>query len=129
MKKYISILPRWIPALLLMLAIFAFSSRPGDELPDFQGWDYFIKKGAHAVGYGLLALSYFHVLKWNKRYYWLAWLAALLYSATDEFHQSFVPGRHASIFDIFMFDNIGAILALSSHYFYRGKEKRENQQA
>jgi len=39
-----------------------------------------------------------------------------------------VPGRHPSILDILMFDNLGAILALSSYYFYRGKYEKENQQ-
>lgn len=125
MKKFFSIVPRWFPAVLLMLIIFAFSSRPSDDLPNFDGWDYFIKKSAHALGYGLLALSYLRIFKWEKKYYWLAWLLAVLYSATDEFHQSFVPGRHAAISDILIFDNLGAIVALLAHYFYWGK--RENK--
>ena len=116
MQKFLSIVPRWLPALLLMLAIFAFSSRTSSELPNFRGWDYFIKKGAHAFGYGLLALSYLHMFNWNNKRYWLAWLLALLYSATDEFHQSFVPGRHAAATDVLTFDNLGAIIALSLKY-------------
>lgn len=125
MKKFLSIVPRWIPALLLMLAIFLFSSRASVDLPDFYDWDYFIKKSAHAVGYGLLALSYLHALKWNKKYYILAWLLALAYAITDEFHQSFVPGRNASIRDILIFDNLGALFALFVHYLYQRKYKKE----
>jgi len=98
----------------MMLIIFAFSSRPGDELPNFGGWDYFVKKSAHGIGYGLLALSYLRALP--KRNYVLAWVLAVLYSATDEYHQSFVPGRHPAITDVLIFDNIGAILALFIHY-------------
>jgi VanZ family protein len=30
-----------------------------------------------------------------------ACLVAILYGATDEFHQSFVPGRDADVFDLF----------------------------
>ncbi len=127
MKKLSSIVPRWLPALLIMLVIFAFSSRPSEDLPHFFSWDYFIKKGAHALGYGLLALSYLRLFNWNKKQYWLAWLMAVLYSATDEFHQSFVPGRHAALTDVLIFDNLGALLALSSHYFYRRKHEKENQ--
>ena len=112
MKKILSIVPRWFPSLLAMLVIFGFSSRPGDSLPDFLDWDYFVKKAGHMIGYGLLALSYFHLLKYNKKQYWLAWLLALLYAATDEFHQSFVTGRGASAFDVLIFDNLGAIIAL-----------------
>jgi len=112
MKKFLSIVPRWFPALLVMVVIFAFSSQPGDNLPSFRSWDYPIKKMGHSVGYGLLALSYFHLLKHNKKQYWLAWLMALAYAATDELHQSIVPGRHASAIDILIFDNFGAAFAL-----------------
>lgn len=126
MKKFFSIVPRWLPALLIMLTIFAFSSRTSSELPNFRSWDYFVKKGAHAFGYGLLALSYLHMFRWNKKYYWLAWLLAILYSATDEFHQSFVSGRHATVTDVLIFDNIGAIIALTIHYLRRRKHEKEN---
>ena len=115
MKKILDIVPRWVPPLLLMIIIFAFSSRPGSELPSFGGWDYFVKKGAHAFGYGLLALSYLRALP--KRNYILAWLLAVAYSATDEFHQSFVPGRNPSVTDVLVFDNLGAMLALIFHYW------------
>lgn len=122
MKKLSAIVPRWLPALLLMIAIFAFSSRTGNELPNFGGWDYFVKKSAHGIGYGLLALSYLHALP--NRNYKLAWFLAVLYSLTDEFHQSFVPGRRASLIDVFVFDNIGAILALFLHSIYgRGRHE------
>jgi VanZ family protein len=42
-------------------------------------------------------------------------MLALIYSATDEFHQSFVPGRHPSLIDVLVFDNIGAVVALLIH--------------
>ena len=127
MRKFLSIVPRWLPALLLMFTIFAFSSRTSSELPNFYDWDYFIKKSAHAIGYGLLALSYLHIFKWDKKYYRLAWLLAVLYSATDEFHQSFVPGRHAAVTDVLVFDNLGAIIALTLHYLHRRKNEKENE--
>jgi VanZ family protein len=115
MKKFPSIVPRWFPALSSMLAIFIFSSQPGDNLPDFLDWDYVIKKMGHVIGYGLLALSYFHYLKYDKEKYRFAWFLALIFSATDEFHQSFVPGRHSSVFDVLIFDDLGAIIALWLH--------------
>lgn len=127
MKKILSIVPRWLPALLLMLAIFAFSSLTSSDLPNFRSWDYFIKKGGHAFGYGLLALSYLHMFNWDKKRYWLAWLLAVLYSATDEFHQSFVPGRHAATTDVLIFDNLGALITLASHYLHRKKYEKENE--
>lgn len=126
MKKFLAIVPRWLPALLMMIAIFAFSSRTSNELPNFGGWDYFVKKGAHGVGYGLLALAYLRALP--KQNYVLAWFLAVLYSATDEFHQSFVPGRHAAITDVLVFDNLGAMIALFLHHrFYGAKHEKEIQ--
>ncbi|MBX3037740.1 MAG: VanZ family protein [Anaerolineales bacterium] len=113
MLKIKSILPRWLPALTLMIIVFLFSSRSSNELPNYGSWDYFVKKSAHGIGYGLLALSYLHALP--KRNYFLAWLLALLYSLTDEYHQSFVPGRNPSLIDVFVFDNIGAMVALLIH--------------
>lgn len=123
MKKILSIVPRWFPALLMMAVIFIFSSRSGDDLPNFLGWDYFVKKGGHMIGYGLLALSYFHLLKDNKDRYWLAWIMAVIFSATDEFHQSFVAGRSSSIFDVLIFDNFGAIIGLWLYYQFGKKDR------
>ena len=125
MKKFLSIVPRWFPALLLMSVIFAFSSQPGDDLPSFYDWDYFIKKSSHMIGYGMLALSYFHFLKYDKKQYWLAWLMAVLYAATDEYHQSFVSGRGPSVIDVFVFDGIGALIALWLYFRFWSKYESE----
>jgi VanZ family protein len=120
-KKFLSIVPRWLPALFFMVVIFVFSSQPRDNLPNFLNWDYAIKKMAHAIGYGLLSLSYFHFFRYDPKKYWLAWLLAVIFSATDEFHQSFVPGRHASTFDVLVFDNLGAAAALLLYFLRFGK--------
>ena len=100
----------------MMAAIFAFSSIPSTEMPRFGLMDFLIKKGGHALGYGLLALTYLRGLKGERREVvsrrlFVAWLLATLYSATDEFHQSFVPGRHPAVTDV-MIDSIGAALGL-----------------
>ena len=121
MKKFLSIVPRSIPSLLMMVVIFTISSQPGDTLPNFLSWDYFVKKMSHIIGYGLLALSYIHLLKKDKKRYWLSWLMAVMYSTTDEFHQSFVPGRSASVFDVLIFDNLGAIISLWFYFRYQKK--------
>ena len=125
MRKFLSIVPRWFPAIFLMTVIFVFSSQPGDKLPSFRGWDYFVKKGGHMTGYGLLALSYFHFLKYNKKQYWLALLMAVLYSATDEYHQSFVAGRGPSVIDVFVFDGMGALIAIWLYLRFWSKYESE----
>ncbi len=95
-----------------MAAIFIFSGTPGDDLPNFGSSDDFFKKGGHMLGYGLLSLSYWYGWKWDKKNAWWAWTLAVLYALTDEFHQSFVPGRHPSLWDVVLFDATGAAIAL-----------------
>lgn len=101
---------------MIMVAIFGFSSIPSADMPKFGLLDTIVKKGGHALGYGLLALSFLHGLKGDSknvasRWIYAAWLMATLYSATDEFHQSFVPGRHPAATDV-LIDSLGAALSL-----------------
>jgi len=114
---------RWLPAVLIMAAIFGFSSTPSTKLPNFGLLDFLVKKGAHMLGYGLLALAYWYGLRFEKRRWWLALLFAILYASTDEFHQSFVPGRHPSWVDVLGFDGGGAAIALSLGYVWLARKK------
>jgi hypothetical protein len=115
-------LGRWCPAFLMMAAIFAFSSRPSEDLPNFYLFDYLVKKAGHMIGYGLLALSYLYAFnRRDNKSIFIAWLLTVLYALTDEYHQSFVASRHSSIWDVVLFDNFGAILALA---FASWKNKR-----
>jgi len=133
MAKLKTFFLRWGPALLMMAAIFGFSSIPSDEMPNFGLLDFIVKKGGHALGYGLLALAYLRGLHWGKRdeskfvqMLWIAWVLAVMYSATDEFHQSFVPGRHAVVTDV-MIDATGAalMLFLTRKYFSNKNDQSE----
>jgi VanZ family protein len=117
---------KWIPALIMMGVIFWFSAQPIDALPDFEWADRIVKKGGHMLGYGLLALSYWNSLGWKKEKRWLAWLFAILYAMTDEFHQMFTRGRHPSIWDVIIFDNFGALISLWSAGLYL-KRKRPDK--
>ncbi len=114
----------------MMIVIFGFSSVPSSEMPNFGILDFIVKKGGHALGYGLLALSYLRGLKGERqgfqfRWFFAAWVMAILYSATDEVHQSFVPGRHPSAFDV-LIDAVGAAAALIVHRKLL-RVKRENR--
>jgi VanZ family protein len=112
---------RWLPALALMALIFAFSSIPSKEMPIFGFWDTIVKKGGHMLGYGLLALAYWYGLRFEKQRWWLALLLAVIYALTDEFHQSFVPGRNPSWVDAIIFDGGGAALALFGSWLVKKK--------
>jgi VanZ family protein len=115
---------RWLPALMVMAIIFGLSSTPGSDLPRFGVWDVIVKKGSHMLGYGCLAVAYWYALRFDRRRWWLALLLVILYAMTDEFHQSFTPGRHPSWVDVFGFDGGGATIALGLTAWWRSRRKR-----
>lgn len=118
----------WIPALVMMGVIFWFSSQPSYNLPNFNWADRLVKKGGHMVGYGVLGLAYWYGFGWRQEKRWLAWMLVILYALSDEYHQSFVPGRNASIWDVLVFDNLGGLIALWLAEF-RLKRKRPGADA
>ncbi len=95
----------------MMAAIFAFSNTPSTSLPNFNAFDFIVKKSAHMLGYALLALAYLRAFDGDTRKWKLVWLLAILYAASDEFHQSLVAGRGATVIDVGI-DAIGAGLGL-----------------
>jgi hypothetical protein len=117
MAMIFTFLRRWGLALIIMAAIFGFSSVPSTEMPDFGLADLLVKKGGHALGFGLLALSYLRGLnggdgsRTGLHWYLIAWIMATLYSAMDELHQSIVPGRYPAVADVLV-DAFGAAVAL-----------------
>ena len=75
--------------------IFAFSSIP--SLSSGLGtWDTVLRKGAHVTEYAILGALLVRALERILP----AFLAAVAYAATDELHQHFVRGRHASPIDV-----------------------------
>lgn len=115
---------KWLPSLLVMLVIFLFSAQSSSSLPSFDWADRIVKKGGHMLGYALLAWTYWHGFDYRKDKRWLSWLFAVLYAVTDEFHQSLVPGRRASVWDVVIFDNLGALISL---WIIEVKQKRPDK--
>lgn len=82
---------------------------------------FLIRKAAHMTEYFVLFLLTHRLLTWyypEKRVWGYALLLCIVYAATDEYHQSFVPGRGASIVDVGI-DTTGAILALVAYQLWR----------
>ncbi len=103
---------RWGPPIAWMVVLFAASATPGPDIPTFGLWDFVVKKGGHMLGYAVLAVLWRRALGWQRRPVFAAWLPAVMYGLVDEFHQSFVPGRHPSLVDALGFDGVGAGLGL-----------------
>jgi VanZ family protein len=76
-----------------------------------------LRKSAHLTEYAVLAVFLYNAMKpvgapsWSGKAAFWALLASGSYSLTDEFHQMFVPGRRASLFDC-LIDTTGAFLGL-----------------
>lgn len=119
---------RLLPALAWAAVIFTLSSMssppgaPGSEPASLA---------AHAVSFGLLAvlLAWFAEssprLRLRTRHFWLlaaVWLVTVLYGASDECHQSFVPGRHPDVIDLAA-DALGAAMALAVWSIVRSKHR------
>ena len=121
---------RWLPPFLWMAAIFFFSNQPSlPSAPDAMV-DTLIKKTLHAIAYGILAWLWWRALRVStagadeasspapKTRLVLPitlLLITVLYAASDEWHQTFVPGRMGRISDV-LIDSAGAIIALSVLY-------------
>ncbi|MBI5965735.1 MAG: VanZ family protein [Chloroflexi bacterium] len=128
---------RWLPAFCFAVAIFIFSTVPGNEVhksyhnleisaqtispssanptqlavtnPVTIDW----LKAAHGIGYFCLGFSILYALSSQSR--WspsIAFVLCCLYSITDEFHQMFTPGRSASAQDILL-DTLAALIGVT----------------
>jgi VanZ family protein len=112
-----SLIPRavslWLPVLLWAAVIFALSSIPGLN-SGLGGWDFVLRKSAHAAEYALLAALLLRALARP----WLAFFLALAYAASDELHQHFVRDRAGTPRDVAV-DAVGAVLGLVAFTYGR----------
>jgi VanZ family protein len=78
---------------------------------------FLVRKAGHLTEYAILALLAARAFRTSSRellrhrWFWLSFLFVVAYSLSDEFHQSFVPSRTASIYDS-MIDSVGGLTAL-----------------
>ena len=108
----------WLPVALYCALIFIQSGRPVTaELPALPGMD----KILHFSAYALLGMLFARAFKAQLPdapplgRLTLAGLATVLYGASDEFHQSFVPMRMADPMD-FLADATGALAGVIAYH-------------
>jgi VanZ family protein len=93
---------------------FIFAGNPPEFLTALQSpGSTFIRKCGHAGEYavlGGLVVSLVYRLG-MVRYFLLSFAFCLIYAASDEFHQIFVPGRGPSVIDV-MIDASGSLLGI-----------------
>jgi VanZ like family len=103
----------WLPVVAWAGLIFTLSSIP-DLGTGLGGWDLVLRKLAHAAEYAVLGLL---LLRATERPL-VSFALATLFSITDEIHQAFVPGRHASPLDVAI-DATGVAIGLALAVRYR----------
>jgi VanZ family protein len=113
------------PVLVWMALIFIASSIPSGTFEDVTIFRY--DKLIHLVIYGVLGFLMHRALSRQSRFPLLARWAALwsvlfcvLYGVSDEFHQSFVPGRDMSGYDLIA-NTGGALLSAVIVRFRTGR--------
>ena len=143
------ILKYWLPVIVWMILIFGASSGLGrlentsrfirpilhwlfPQMSDetLQTVHFAIRKSAHFMEYAILGLLLWRLVHFDpalaamrSREFLVALLLAALYAASDEFHQSFVPGREAAVRDVLL-DSSGAAFGLAALWATRGILKR-----
>jgi VanZ family protein len=94
--------------------------KPNATEEEFELVHFLIRKLAHLSEYAVLGLLTLRAIKrsspsishrWSWRAAGIALIIAAAYAATDEWHQSFIPGRTAALGDV-LIDSTGALLGL-----------------
>jgi VanZ family protein len=100
------VLSRFGPPILLMAVIFFLSAQP-DLNSGLGTWDTIGRKIVHMASYGLLWWLWQRALNSTPA----AVAITLAYAISDEYHQSFVEGRHGSPVDV-LIDTVGVVIAI-----------------
>ena len=101
------VLSAWLPVVAWAGLIFTLSSIP-DLGTGLGGWDLVLRKLAHAAEFAVLGLLLLRAIGDVSS----AFVLAAAYAVTDEIHQAFVPGRHASPLDVVV-DATGVAIGLA----------------
>ena len=118
----------WLPVILWAVVIFSFSAKPTTRTSEIYWQDFLVKKSAHVFEYGILTILLFRALKKGgiekKEAGVYSVILAVLYALSDEFHQSFTPGREPTLRDVF-FDTTGSFLAVYIIWRYLPKAPKK----
>ena len=109
-SKTYRLLSSWGPVAAWCALIFAFSSVP--DLKSGLDFDYPLRKAAHMAEYAVLYLLTLRARSGRRA--WAAAAFSVFYAMSDEYHQSFVPGRSGLWSDVAV-DAAGVLLA----FFFR----------
>ncbi len=104
----------------------------------FEHWHVYIRKGGHVFGYGLLSVLLFRAWretlpalgnpKWTVRWANIAVLGTVLVASLDEWHQSYLPSRTGTPWDVLLDTcaGIGAQMLLFLGYVWSKKVSKRS---
>jgi len=105
----------WIPALAMMALIFVLSSQSGLRVSEDAAVDKPFRITGHLLAFAGLAALLLVALSRGRRptigAAALAFVITIVYGASDELHQSFVPDRAGRVDDLVV-DTIGATIGI-----------------
>ncbi len=95
--------------------------------PQLEWLNHIVRKNAHFIAYFILGLLQINALYANglrgRKAFIIALLICFLYAASDEFHQTLVPGRSGELRDVFI-DTTGALSAIGVYTIGRMKLRK-----
>jgi VanZ family protein len=97
----------------------------------FLVFHFYLRKGGHVIGYGMLALLLLRGWRatlgrrqtWIPRLAALSWLGTALVASMDEWHQSFIPSRTGTIRDVLLDAAAGLIFLAVALFWLRRSDQ------
>jgi VanZ family protein len=105
----------------------------GMDLRHFEHLHFYIRKGGHVFGYGMLSILLFRAwretlpaingVKWTLRWASLAVLGTAVVASLDEWHQSFIPSRTGTPRDVLLDTCAGTAAQILLLLYYVSSQK------
>lgn len=117
----------WMAVIFWMTVIYFFSDQPNlqSSFPSF--WDMIFRKLAHIAEFFVLTFLLVRALQCQIRSFviiiFFSGMLSLIFAISDEFHQTFVSGRHGSFSDV-VIDSFGIALFFLMWFFEDMRRKR-----
>jgi VanZ family protein len=102
----------------------------------FPTWHFFLRKGGHVFGYGMLSWLLFRALRvtalssrdpnWSMAWSLLAVAGTAFVASMDEWHQSFLPSRTGTIHDVLLDTTAALIIQILVFLLLRVRKKSGN---
>ena len=102
----------------------------------FLTWHFFLRKGGHVFGYGMLSWLLFRALRvtalssrdpnWSMAWSLLAVAGTAFVASMDEWHQSFLPSRTGTVHDVVLDTTAALVIQILVFLLVRVRNKSGN---